>query len=402
MKQLAHMVAVAAVAFAGTAHAEEMFLKSKEVTVEGTGSIKDAGSEAAARDVAIKNAQRAAVEQVIGAMIESNFSSEMKETVKGKKNEFEAKVSDRVYSKSKGFIESQKIVKEKKDGDTIRISLLATVKAASLDEELIKLQELFRLARYPKIMVVIGERYTNKDGKKTWIDSPAAIPAIEEALLQRTFELMAKDQAEKLRKDSLDAFGDMLGDDKRVAEIASKYGADVAIAGSSEVKYSAYNEMGNKMHYVSSLITLRAVNVSTAKILASFDAVGKGFGANEDLARVRAIKDSAPELIDKLLTGIVRSWKKEADAGNRFHITIVKVKNYKKVARPLMKAMKKLNNVESVKEINYGGKRLEVEVIYKGTKEELLDGMLDDIGGQKKFRKIDKVMDKGDSFEFTL
>ena len=64
--------------------------------------------------------------------------------------------------------------------------------------------------------------------------------------------------------------------------------------------------------------------------------------------------------------------------------------------------MKQLAATVQVKEISYGGGRLELEVIYKGSKRELLDGIFDEIASAKLFENLDKVLDRGDSIELTL
>jgi hypothetical protein len=386
---------------AAHAGAKSMFLQSKKVTVNG---IADLGSmsEAEARDAAIKNALRNAIEQVVGVLIESRFSAEQKETIKNKKTDFESKVSDSVYSESAGFIDGYKVVSEKKEGSSYNVTVEALVKAQPLAEELDKLQSLFASAGYPTIMLLLSERYTDKAGQARVIERPSITPAVESVLLERTFELVAKEQADALREQGMQVYTELLGSDDKVAEVAAKHGADVVVVGSSEVKYSAFNELGNNMVYVSTVINLRAVNASTAKILASIEETGKGFGANEELARVKAIRDGAPTVVSKLLDSLVQAWTQQAGQGRRFKVVVMKVRNYRKVARPLMKAMKAVPNVEAVKEVNFGGKRLELEIIFKGSKEELLDGLFDRVANKRKFRKLDKVMDQGENIQLTL
>ncbi len=399
---LARILTLGLIGLALPAQAEEMFLKAKEVTVTGVADLKAAGSEAAARDLAIRNAQRNAIEEVIGALIESSFSAEQKESLKANKTTFESKVEERVHSKSTGFIERQTVVSEKKDGGTYTVTLKAVVKQASLAEELAQLKGIFAAANYPKVMLLLSERYTDKAGKQQWIDRPSIVPVIENELLARGFELVAKDQAEKLRVEGMQVYAELVGSAEKSAEIASKYGAEVVVIGSAEVKFSAFNELNDNLHYLSAVVNLQAVSASTAKVLASFEAAGKGAGVNEDLARLGAIKKTGPEVVGNLVERLVTAWREEAKGGKRFRVVLLKVGNYGKVARPFIKEMEKLPQVEAVKELNFGGKRLELEVIYNGQKDDLLDGIFEQIASQKKFKKLDKVMDRGDAIELTL
>lgn len=391
----------AALLSAYDASAKSLFLQSRKVTVAG---IADSSSlsEAAARDAAIKNALRNAVEQIVGVLIESRFSAEQKETLEKGKTDFESKISDAVYTKSAGFIDRYKVVTEANDGTSYRVTVEAVVKAQPLAEELDKLQSLFASAGYPTIMLLLSERYTDKNGQTRTIDKPSITPAIESVLLERTFELVAKEQADELRKQGMQVYTELLGSDDKVAEVASRNGADVVVVGSAEVSYSAFNELGNNMFYVSTVINLRAVNASTAKILASIEKTGKGFGANEELARVKAIRDGASEVVSALLDSLVQAWSRQAAQGRRFKVVVIKVKNYRRVARAFMKAMQLVPNVQAVKEVNFGGKRLELEVVFKGSKEELLDGIFDFVARKRTFKNLDKVMDRGENIELTL
>ncbi|MCK5691080.1 hypothetical protein KAI87_17485, partial [Myxococcota bacterium] len=130
--------------------------------------------------------------------------------------------------------------------------------------------------------------------------------------------------------------------------------------------------------------------------------VGRGVGASEELARISAVKKSGPKVIQELIDSLIQAWKSEANNGKRFRIIVMKVRKYRSHARPFMKALEGLPNVQNVKEVSYGGKRLELEVIYKGSKRDLVNAIYDDIGTIKKFRKIDKVVDRGNTIEFKL
>lgn len=393
---------VAVFAFSSIAYARDMFLKSQEVIVEGVSDLQTEGNEAKARDAAIRNAQKNAIEQVLGSLIESSFTAEQKEQLKNGKSKFESFVQDNVHTKSQGYIEEQKLLKEKKDGRTYRVTMKIVVKAASLNQELAALQDLFKKAGYPKLMFVLNERYTNKNKRATWMDRPSALPVIENQLLELNFELVAKDQADKLRAQGLEVYNEVVGTPEKAAEIASEFGADVIITGTSEVTYTSYNDFGSNMYFVSAAINLQAIHASTAKILASFEAQGRGTGANEEQARILAVKQAGPKVTENLVTRLVQAWKHEVDAGKPFRIVVLRVRNYARMARPFIKAMKALPNVESVKELNFGGRRLELEVLYQGDKDNLLDDIFDRVANKKPFRRLNKKMDRGNTIEFSL
>jgi hypothetical protein len=382
--------------FASSAAAEELFLREKEVEVDGAADIVG-GRVAEARDAAIKNAQRAAIETAIGAYVESHFSAEQKETSKGDVSQLVTSVQDRVRSDSSGWIDRQEIIVEKRDANVYKVRLRVAVRSDSLERELAKLQTLMSAVGFPKVMLLVTERFKDGFGQVHVIERPTIVPLVEEALLAKGFEL-----ADKEREPSPQELSASLGDAMRAAEVAARYGAEVAVVGSVETSQTAFNEGGDRMYYLASIINLRAVNVSTGKVMTSLEGVGKSAGASEELARVKSVRQGAPKIVDGLLEQIARAWKLEADRGKRFRINLVGIANYAKEARPFLKLTGAIANVSAVKELAFNDKKLELEVIYKGTKEQLLDAIFEKASADPRFQNLDKARDRGDEIDLKL
>ena len=143
--------------------------------------------------------------------------------------------------------------------------------------------------------------------------------------------------------------------DGQLDSMGQKAGADVVIAGVSDAKFSASNEFNDNMYHLSALVSLRAIDTHNGKVLTSFEMVGKSAGVSEDLARVKAVGQATPEVADKLLEDLVRSWKQERTHGQRYHSVVSKVHNYAKVVRPFMRALQKLTDVTQVNELGFKG-----------------------------------------------
>lgn len=374
------------------ASGDDLFLKSRVVRVEGIADIT-AGRVADARKAAIANAQRSAVERVLGSMIESSFSAHQKEQTKNQTTGFMSTVQESVKSNARGYIDGYDLVTEQHDEKLFRVTLDVRVKSASLAKELEKLRALLGAVGYPKVMLVAGERVVDAEGRSRSVDRPTIVTLIEDALLERGFTIVDKARVSE---------PSTLGDAMRAAEVARRYGAEVAVVGSAEVEPTGFNEFDNGMFYVSAVVNMRAVNASTGKVLTSFEAIGKGAGASEDLARVKAIRGAAPELIDNLLTRLVHAWRAEVAHGKRFRLNIVRVRSYGREARPFIKALRALPAVRTVKELGYENERLELEVIFKGTKEELLEVIFDRVASTERFANLDKTSDRGDEIGLKL
>jgi hypothetical protein len=96
----------------------------KEVMVEGVSSI-EGGRKDIARDHAIKDALRKAVEQAVGTFISSETVVENYEVL-----------SDRIYSKAEGYVAEYKVLREKVEGDLYRVLISAKVKMGDIKDDL--------------------------------------------------------------------------------------------------------------------------------------------------------------------------------------------------------------------------------------------------------------------------
>src|SRR5262245_4601069 len=93
------------------------------VTAEGVASIGT--DKAAAHDKAIEDALRRAVEQAVGTMVESETSVENYQLL-----------SDKIYSRSSGYVKKYQVVSEQAEGNLLRIRIEAEVDSGYLNSDL--------------------------------------------------------------------------------------------------------------------------------------------------------------------------------------------------------------------------------------------------------------------------
>ena len=120
------------------------------VEVEGYASIVG-GRKDQAREAALQNAFRRAVEQVVGVSLESKTVVKDSELL-----------NDKIFSKSHGFIKTYRIVDEKVEGDAYRIMVFASVSRYKLEQGLDDAGLLLKKLGKPRIAVVVLEQ--NSDG----------------------------------------------------------------------------------------------------------------------------------------------------------------------------------------------------------------------------------------------
>ena len=215
----------------------------------GLGAV-EAGQEAKACRSATNNALTNAIMQVAGVLVETEFSSREREFVAKRRRVYELKVAQRVNSASRGFVERFEELSRKRDARTCEVRIRALVKKNSLGEALRQIVSTLAKLDYPKAMVFVEEWQTLRDSRRVGIAQPTSSSLLEEGLLEWSFDVVDRNASEELRKDGLAMYAKLLGDDAEVAKVASKYGSEIAIVGSTEVNHTAYNEFGKHMHFV--------------------------------------------------------------------------------------------------------------------------------------------------------
>ena len=103
-----------------TAFSEETGL----VTAEGVAAVQE-GAADIARDAAVEDAQKKAVEQAIGMFIDSRTQVEQYRVI-----------SDNILSRAKGYVKSYTILDERTDSGLLRVRISAEVALGRLSDEL--------------------------------------------------------------------------------------------------------------------------------------------------------------------------------------------------------------------------------------------------------------------------
>ena len=108
------------------------------------------GDPSRARDEAINNALRNAVEQGVGTYITSETTVEQMTLVE-----------DRIYSESRGYIKGYKILLEGARQGIYEVKISAVVRMKQLADDLESIGLLIRKKRNPRVMVVIYSKEVN-------------------------------------------------------------------------------------------------------------------------------------------------------------------------------------------------------------------------------------------------
>ena len=342
------------------------FAQSTEITAKGYGTIygKD---KAAARDRAIEDAQRKAVEQAMGTMISS-------ETVT---QNFQL-INDRVLSLSSGYIESYKITSERVVGTEIEIEITAIVGMEKLSDTLQAIKNLIRRMDRPKLMVLIAEQSIREEGQgaadkegQQAILSASSLGVTENTLIEffraKGFEFVDR-QALAGQIEVADPLN-LVSDEQRVKKIANLTDAQVVIFGQAQARNAGkvqgiYSGQAN--------ISLRALKTDTGEIIAATNAHAAAPFVDPSTANTRALAAATKKVSQKLMDQILKQWRAESSS-TRLVSLVVKGASYADLKKFRNWLPKYVRGIKSVHQRKVQGGIAELDVDIQGSAQNLAD-----------------------------
>jgi len=283
---------------------------SAQVTVVGMGSIL-AGDKAAARDKAIEDAMRKAVEQAIGTTVTS--STLVQNAVL---------VEDNILAWSSGYVSNYKILREGTAlAESYEVEMLATVDTGSLRNDTAALADMIEKMGNPRMMLLVDEK--NIGVSEKWYYFSVDITACETAMIDvfrnKGFEVVdpgvAKENAQREQ-----VVAALEGNAQKAAALAKTQDAEWIITGKAVANVASGFNMGG-MKSCQANITARLVRADDAKIIATasehaavphIDEVTGGTQAIE-----KASRKCAENLMQKVLAEAQKSFYNQATVNLR-------------------------------------------------------------------------------------
>jgi hypothetical protein len=266
---------------------------AKEILADGVAAIS--GDAGIARDHALQDAQRKAVEQGVGTLISSETAVKNFQLIQ-----------DEIYSKATGYVSSYKILNEEHDANLYRVTIRAIVKLANLKDDLAAIGTMIQKQGRPRLMVLIRDTKAGTDVVDPEMASELetmlidqfvgkGFPVVDAATVQRN---LTGDQVRLI----------MDGDNKTAALLGNKVGAEIVLAGKATAAQSRKTVpyTNETQDFYATKLNVRAVNVQTAEILTA-SLIAKDVPFSQDASRRGASEDAA----DKMIGDILKKWQTE-------------------------------------------------------------------------------------------
>lgn len=263
-----------------------------EILAEGVAALEFEGGIDIARDHALDDALRKAIEQGVGIYIDAET----------RVNNFQL-ISDEIYSKTQGYVSSYRIIHEEQDGDLYRVVIRAIVNTAGIENDLAAIGILLRVQGRPRVMVIVKELASTTDlsDENSLMSSIMFETMLLDNFRQQGFPVVdASTVADILERDQLKLI--LEGDDRTAALIGLSAGAEIVITGTATHTVSARTIAGSQRDIHVFQVSSRAINTMTGSVLGG-SAVTASLPFSESQARTRAADSTASQLISAILSG---------------------------------------------------------------------------------------------------
>jgi len=356
----------AAVAVPHVASAADAAAAPAATTLQALGQAAIVGTDVAlARDKAIEDAMRKAIEQAVGAMVSS-------ETVT---QNFEL-LSDKIYSKSRGYVRSYKVVSEKKEEGIYQVTIEAQVASGNLKSDLDGVLAVLKAKNMPRVLIMVAEQNVGQAGADFWWGSKTFstnLDAVENAFIDswtpKGLKFVDRQALSgKLRVTS--ALSSAEPSDDAVKEFGLMAGAELVVIGKA-VATDVGPIMGTQMHSIRANISLRALNMDTGEILGTStqsQAVGH---VDPTTGGTQALQKVAVKAADDLLQKILVQWEGQMAGPSAVKLVLKNVTKSKFLQDIASTLRNSVRGVSEVRQRSFKAKVAELEVEIKGSAQDL-------------------------------
>ncbi len=277
---------------------------------------------------------------------------------------FEKRALEEIDRNPDRYIAQVKLVSEQNGAAELEME----INGGELLRNLALLDRRIALARFPKLMFVVEETYTAQDKKTQTVAAPTLLGVLEDAFLARGFDLVSKEQIEKLKREDAKMFQSLLSKPSPEAvRYATSLGAEYIVTASARIVHTSVNAMGLNAHRGHVALSLRAVDASTGALIDSRKLEGNSPPNcySESCLKVKAVDWVAPRLVEPFVGRIIKFWDKDTENGIRYTVRLYNVKSKKRQGLRFIELLGKIENVMLVKQLAFSEGRMELEVFYR-------------------------------------
>lgn len=337
--------------------------EAKTVTAEGVAAIQQ-GALDIARDAAVEDAQKRAVEQAIGIVIDSQTQVENYQVI-----------SDKILSQIKGYITRYAVAGESQDSGLLRVRITAEVSLGKLTEDLSAIGVLMSQMHKPRTMILIAEQNIGKTVNAWWLGAETDMGVVENSFMDRFtgkgFQFIDHEVASKdIKVSAAYKVQDLTA--VQAKTIGQQADAEVVIIGKAVAKL--YGDVGG-MKSVQADLSVKAVRTDTGDVIAATTTHAAAVHITELTAGTEALKKAANQAADEMIEKILAFYSREVGSTRPVAITVsgltkAQFVKFKDVLRNQVRGIKDLH------ERSFSGNTAKISVDSKTSAQQLSDELV--------------------------
>lgn len=281
--------------------------EEKKIVARGEGVIFQ-NDIATAKEKALDQAKRMAVEQGVGVFISSSTLVQNYQTI-----------DDKILARSVGYLKSYTILKEKTEDGVVMVEIEAIVKTAKLGGD-VKGLNLVSRKDYPRLMLMIAEQNIGQEGFSYWWGNTTSI--VNMSIVENTMinELSHIDGEQGFlfvdpavlsgkiqQKDAYQVTSAGISP-QAAREIANLTDAQVVVIGTAVATNAGPIMEGLKMTSGQADISVRLVNTDNGEILLTASAQGTGQNIDKKRAGNQALEVATKKLVAQIKEKLATKW----------------------------------------------------------------------------------------------
>ena len=313
-----------------------------------------------AKERALANALRQAVEQSVGAMIQS-------ETV----TQNYTLLSDKIYSRASGYVERYEVSKEGREGDVYSVELKAWVAQKALADDAQAVLSVLRAKDAPRVLLMVAEQNVNQGNASFWWGDKtfsANLDVVENQMIdvlgQKGVRFVDRQALQgKIQVDP--ALSQAAPSDLAIKSFAGRTGAEYVIVGRA-VATDGGPILGSKMHSVRANISMRVIELANGSIVSTSTLVDSVGHIDPVSGGTKALKKVASRAANDLLAKLLKHWESELGGITKISLEVSNVKFAQ--VRKFIKALgEDVQGVEAVHQRSFQKGTVAMDIDLKGS-----------------------------------
>jgi hypothetical protein len=344
-----------------------MAQESRTVTAEGVAAIQGDARDSA-RDAALEDAQKRAVEQAIVILIDSQTQVENYQLI-----------GDKILSHPKGYIKHYNIAGETIDSGLLRVRINAEVALGRLSDDLSDIGIHSGRMHKPRTMVMVAEQNIGRGVYAWWLgahgeqaDNSVVENTFMDKFTKEGFEFIDHETAAK----EIKVTGASRINDLSVAQartLASQTDAEVVIIGKAIAKRSG--EIGGGMTSAQADLSARAVRIDTGQVISTATTHAAAVHISEIAAGNEALKKASNQAADEMIEKILAVYAKETGGIRSVNITIMGL-NKTQFAKFKDVLRNRVRGIRDLRERSFSGSTVKISVDSRDGAQTLSDEIL--------------------------